>query len=172
MRVPSLTTSLIRWGFTDATRAASLIQEGWLADLYAQDPDVLRAVGECPDPNLALLTLVRIHDNAEAPERDLLQRVLTQAGEPRERLLAVLGSSAALGDTLAHHPTDLSVVTGEEGAGILLESAQDLRATLLRAVQVDPTRPSRACRGRCSRARWTRCGGPTGVNCCASPRLT
>ncbi|PFG19481.1 bifunctional [glutamine synthetase] adenylyltransferase/[glutamine synthetase]-adenylyl-L-tyrosine phosphorylase [Serinibacter salmoneus] len=141
MRVPSLTTSLIRWGFKDATRAASLMQEEWLGDLYAQDPDALRAVGECADPDLALLTLVRIHDNASAAERDALRTVLLEAGEPRERLLAVLGASAALGDTLVHHPADVAVVTGERGAGILLESAEDLRASLLRAVEADPDAP-------------------------------
>jgi glutamate-ammonia-ligase adenylyltransferase len=67
---------------------------------------LLSALGSVPDPDLALLSLARIAEAvAGRPGRDDLAGHLTRPGDPvRDRLLAVLGTSAALGEHLARHP--------------------------------------------------------------------
>ncbi|WP_108719760.1 bifunctional [glutamine synthetase] adenylyltransferase/[glutamine synthetase]-adenylyl-L-tyrosine phosphorylase [Miniimonas sp. S16] len=139
-RQASTSTRLIRLGFREVRRAESLLADPVAAEVAGPDGegDLLEAVGATADPDLALLALVRILEASTPAQRAHVREVLREAGEPAQRLLAVVGASAALGDTLAAHPDDVALVTGETGPGILAEAAQDVRATLLRAVGADP----------------------------------
>jgi glutamate-ammonia-ligase adenylyltransferase len=105
--------------------------------------DVLAAIGDGADPDLALLNLVRMLESLERTEippgglaavprlHDELRR-----NQPfRERLFAVLGTSAALGDHLARHPRHW-VVLLERGDDVVDPGV--LRAELLTAVGADP----------------------------------
>src|SRR5690606_25050287 len=87
------------------------------------------------DPDLALGGLLRLLAAAgEKGEGAQLRKAL--AGEPgtRERLLAVLGVSAALGDHLVRHPGHWRVL--RDGAG---PPAGPPRDDLLAAVGADPS---------------------------------
>lgn len=121
-RVVSQTATLARLGFADPPRAEHLLADPALAglidpldDLFSDGlPDALGAVA---DPDLALLSLVRLMESlrASAPRRrDIesgaeaqvsgLVAALRHRGPARDRLLAVLGASTALGDHLVAHP--------------------------------------------------------------------
>ena len=113
-------TWLARLGFEDGARALSLAQSAPLAGLIDLEDDVtglLRALAYTPEPNQALLGTLRLLEaiDALAPARDAsaasdptgpvaLRAVLDHHSLERDRLLAVLGSSSALGDHLARQP--------------------------------------------------------------------
>ncbi|MGC0332398.1 glutamate-ammonia-ligase adenylyltransferase [Streptomyces sp. SAI-170] len=105
-RRSSTFTRLLRHGFTDATAAERLLDSTELAAVR-NDPVLLEALGATADPDLALSALVRLLEAQPAPtaRRELLDTLI--AAKPlRDRLLGVLGASAALGDHLARHPDD------------------------------------------------------------------
>ena len=88
---------LARAGFEDpdagVTKLARLGME--------RDDAVLDALSLCPDPDLALAGLARL---AEADDRDELLAAVGDSLGFRDRLFAVLGGSAALGDWLVRRP--------------------------------------------------------------------
>lgn len=99
---------LVRRGFTDPDAALRRLAEPPLA-AHATDSVLLDALGATADPDLALLGLARLAEAAEArdpAERHALLDTLTTSKPLRDRLLGVLGASAALGDHLARHPGD------------------------------------------------------------------
>ena len=121
-RPTSQSATLARRGFADPGRAAQLLSDRALAglvdpfdDVFSDGlPDALAAVA---DPDLALLSLVRLMDalrRSEPSRRDAesgpgrevsgLIAALRHPGPARDRLLAVLGASSALGDHLVTHP--------------------------------------------------------------------
>lgn len=105
-RRSSTFTRLLRHGFTDPSGAERLLDSPELAPVKA-DPVLLEALGATADPDLALRGLVRLLEAQPAPtdHRELLDTLI--AAKPlRDRLLGVLGASAALGDHLARHPHD------------------------------------------------------------------
>ncbi|MFF8590249.1 bifunctional [glutamine synthetase] adenylyltransferase/[glutamine synthetase]-adenylyl-L-tyrosine phosphorylase [Streptomyces sp. NPDC015220] len=105
-RRSSTFTRLLRHGFTDASAAERLLDSPELAPVR-NDPVLLEALGATADPDLALLGLVRLLEAQPAPtaRRELLDTLI--AAKPlRDRLLGVLGASAALGDHLARHAAD------------------------------------------------------------------
>ncbi|MDL4771245.1 MULTISPECIES: bifunctional [glutamine synthetase] adenylyltransferase/[glutamine synthetase]-adenylyl-L-tyrosine phosphorylase [Thermomonosporaceae] len=121
----TLAGRLARLGFTDAGRAGRLLDGSGAA----LGDEVLEALGAAPDPDLALDGLLRLlaaadeQDAGERPagaggpgdarERDVgagLRAMLADDPGTRERLLAVLGVSAALGDHLARHPAHWQVL--------------------------------------------------------------
>ncbi|HET8615492.1 MAG TPA: bifunctional [glutamine synthetase] adenylyltransferase/[glutamine synthetase]-adenylyl-L-tyrosine phosphorylase [Actinomycetales bacterium] len=142
---------LARLGFSDPGRAQALLLDPALSGL-ADPMDVdfaeglLPALGEAPDPDLALLSLVRLMESvrqlvqrdpddpalAAADVAHLLQ-ALRVGGPVRDRLIAVLGSSTALGDHLVRHPEHWTALVGTDDHG-----AGALRAELLVAVGADP----------------------------------
>jgi glutamate-ammonia-ligase adenylyltransferase len=171
IRQPSLTAQLARLGFGDPARVERLLQEKTLAGLLDPFEDVfedgvLSALGDVPDPDQALLGLVRVLEALDAagtcrpqaqpmprsgavravggrpPRRSVtapgspaqLKAVLRSGGPVRDRLLAVLGTSVALGDHLARHPEQWVVLT-EAGP---FPSAEQFRSELLTAVGADP----------------------------------
>ncbi|MFF3738633.1 bifunctional [glutamine synthetase] adenylyltransferase/[glutamine synthetase]-adenylyl-L-tyrosine phosphorylase [Streptomyces sp. NPDC002566] len=105
-RRSSTFTRLLRHGFTDPSAAERLLDGGELAAVR-NDPVLLEALGRTADPDLALHGLVRLLEAqpGATARRELLDTVI--AAKPlRDRLLGVLGASAALADHLARHPRD------------------------------------------------------------------
>ncbi|MFF9779522.1 bifunctional [glutamine synthetase] adenylyltransferase/[glutamine synthetase]-adenylyl-L-tyrosine phosphorylase [Streptomyces sp. NPDC013978] len=105
-RRSSTYSRLLRHGFTDAGAAERLLESEELSAVR-NDPVLLDALGATADPNLALLGLVRLLE--AQPDRTARRAVLDTliAAKPlRDRLLGVLGASAALGDHLARHAQD------------------------------------------------------------------
>ncbi|MDQ0931456.1 bifunctional [glutamine synthetase] adenylyltransferase/[glutamine synthetase]-adenylyl-L-tyrosine phosphorylase [Streptomyces turgidiscabies] len=105
-RRSSTFTRLLRHGFTDPSAAERLLDSVELAPLR-DDPVLLDALGATADPDLALLGLVRLAEaqDGRTARHELLDTVI--AAKPlRDRLLGVLGASAALGDHLIRHPRD------------------------------------------------------------------
>jgi glutamate-ammonia-ligase adenylyltransferase len=127
----TLAGQLAAMGFADTARAQLLLAElGIEAAGNAEDSadrPLLRALAGAADPDLALATLARI-----GPDAELRQSLRADAGL-RDRLISVLGVSAALGDHLARHPGDWRLLGGDTpfpdkgGSG-------ELRAELLAAV--------------------------------------
>jgi [glutamine synthetase] adenylyltransferase / [glutamine synthetase]-adenylyl-L-tyrosine phosphorylase len=105
-RRSSTFTRLLRHGFTDPSAAERLL-DGPELSAVRSDPFLLEALGATADPDLALLGLVRLLEAqpGATARRELLDTLI--AAKPlRDRLLGVLGASAALGDHLARHPRD------------------------------------------------------------------
>ena len=105
-RRSSTFSRLLRHGFTDPSAAERLLDSVELMPVR-DDPVLLDALGATADPDLALLGLVRLLEAqpGATARRELLDTLI--AAKPlRDRLLGVLGASAALGDHLARHPRD------------------------------------------------------------------
>ncbi len=112
-RGTSTRTALARLGFTDPERAQRLLGPAGL-DLL-DDPAaaaVLTGLAVTADPDLALTGLDRLA--AALPEPGRLLSSLRYSAELRERLLGVLGASAALADHLARHPAGWSALAVPE----------------------------------------------------------
>ncbi|MFD7693206.1 bifunctional [glutamine synthetase] adenylyltransferase/[glutamine synthetase]-adenylyl-L-tyrosine phosphorylase [Streptomyces sp. NPDC059805] len=113
-RRSSTFTRLLRHGFTDPSAAERLLDSPDLTPLR-NDPVLLEALGATADPDLALNGLVRLTEAQPTPadRRELLDTLI--AAKPlRDRLLGVLGASAALADHLARHPDDWQVLVTYE----------------------------------------------------------
>ncbi len=185
-RQSSPTATLARLGFTDPQRALTLLQDDALAGLVDPfddvfDDGVLRALSDTADPDQALLALVRVltaaHDQHTGSERrgadsdrlapGRLHALVRSPGEGRDRLLAVLGASAALGDHLVRHPDHWTALTAPEP-----ELPEELRQDLLEAVGADPAAevPVATLR-RAGRAR-TPCACRTDAGCSPWPDAT
>src|SRR6201996_296496 len=142
-------------GFADATRAGQLITSDLGLDLDpgdrpgrgdgpgpgsqrgpGRDETVLAALAAAADPDLALVGLARLF-GAE-PGEDLADLRATLRSEPgfRQRLIAVLGSSAALADHLVRHPVDALLLRGADG--VRRPTPDELRASLVYAVGGNP----------------------------------
>ncbi len=123
MRGVTLTGRLARLGFADPERAGLLLGDAGL------DPDsdagLLAALAAAPDPDLALVGLSRIP-----------AAVAELRGDDgfRDRLIAVLGVSAALADHLARHPADRDLLRGQDATAS--PGQAELRSTMLGATDV------------------------------------
>ena len=114
----SIPVAIARLGFADPARAKSLLDDPALGDLirtreHIEAEGLAAALSEVPDPDGALLGLVRFMESVRR-EPTLRAAVTTALGSPgpaRQRVLAVLGSSAALGDHLCAHPEHWTAVT-------------------------------------------------------------
>ncbi|MBO0878936.1 MAG: bifunctional [glutamine synthetase] adenylyltransferase/[glutamine synthetase]-adenylyl-L-tyrosine phosphorylase, partial [Mycobacterium sp.] len=114
--------SVGRLGLVDPRASANLTQLGWNTEAHV---DLLWSLSRAPDADAALCALVRL---AEAPGvgwDELNAALLTDRGL-RGRLLAVLGSSLALGDHLIAHPQSWRLLRGRNGT-VWLPSADQLR---------------------------------------------
>jgi [glutamine synthetase] adenylyltransferase / [glutamine synthetase]-adenylyl-L-tyrosine phosphorylase len=109
--------ALARLGFTNHDAADALARLGWWRDgqARADAQDALWALSRAPDPNLALRTLRRLA-NATGDGWAELDAALCQDLGVRGRLLAVLGSSTALGDHLVAKPQRWRRVAGSDAA--------------------------------------------------------
>ncbi len=124
---------LARLGFADAARAERLVSEDLALDAEGADADLLAALAAAADPDLALVTLARMPRDTE-----LAEAMRADAGL-RNRLTAVLGASAALGDYLARHPADWHMLSGPDA--LRGGTAAEARAALLAAVGARPDDP-------------------------------
>ncbi|MFB9470969.1 bifunctional [glutamine synthetase] adenylyltransferase/[glutamine synthetase]-adenylyl-L-tyrosine phosphorylase [Nonomuraea salmonea] len=119
-RIESTAARLAKLGFADGARAAQLIRQS-PADL----DDILEALVAVADPDQALVSLTRLIEREPA-----VLGTLRHDEGLRNRLLAVLGVSAALGDHFVRHPSHVAMLA-EDRLG-------DARAELLRAVGAEP----------------------------------
>src|SRR4051794_27727381 len=123
----------VRLGFTDvdATEAAlvgtGLWQDGRPADEAAAE--VLSALSDVTEPDLAAIALRRL---VEADGAALLPALRESEGL-RTRLLAVLGTSVALGDHLVAHPEEWSTLA-DDGLASARPTLFGLQRQLLDAV--------------------------------------
>ncbi|HUB37477.1 MAG TPA: bifunctional [glutamine synthetase] adenylyltransferase/[glutamine synthetase]-adenylyl-L-tyrosine phosphorylase [Streptosporangiaceae bacterium] len=120
-------------GFADTARAEALLAELGLAAGAADGPDapLLRALSDAADPDLALAALARMVPGNE------LRQALHEDSWLRDRLISVLGASAALGDHLGRHPDDWRLLAGE-CAFPVENAAAELTGELLAAVGAPP----------------------------------
>ncbi|UEJ83124.1 bifunctional [glutamine synthetase] adenylyltransferase/[glutamine synthetase]-adenylyl-L-tyrosine phosphorylase [Brachybacterium halotolerans subsp. kimchii] len=130
---PSTTGALARLGFTRTDRVQRFLAEPALAGL---GPRAAEAIGRVPDPDEAVLGLLRFAEaSLEAGRERELGELLGSVGEPGgpgERLIRVLGTSVALGDFLTRHP-DRAVALHSDEDTLTLDAA-DVRARMLGAV--------------------------------------
>ncbi len=136
---------LVRLGFEDPASTAEALQEvGLWRDGRPVDEragEVVRALADVADPDLALSTLVRLL--GQAADADALRLVLRDEAGLRRRLLGVVGTSVALGDHLVAHPADWHALEGDAADPDAVRSTLYSRqATLLGAVGADPAVPT------------------------------
>ncbi len=96
--------SLARLGLTEPRAESTLVELGWWSGdgpAVGAEP-IMWALARSPDPDLALRTLERLF--AAAPDGKALNIALRAEAGLRGRLVALLGSSTALGDHLVTHP--------------------------------------------------------------------
>ncbi len=123
-------------GFADPARAEHLITEELRFEPDGADADVLAAIAAAADPDLALGALAAlVQRSGDGPGEELRAALRNERGL-RDRLTAVLGASAALGDQLHRHPDDWRVLRGPDG--LRRPAAGEARAALLTAVGADP----------------------------------
>ena len=92
--------ALTRAGFLDPTRSLGL-----LGQLSEWDVDALVApLAEVADPDGAALGLVRLYEQLTPSDRTELGQVLADDGEPRRRVVGLIGASVALTDALVRRP--------------------------------------------------------------------
>ena len=139
-RPVSRAAQLARLGFADPARADTLLDDPALAGLTDPLDEVFGdgltdALSQVADPDLALFGLVRLMESlrlndidGEDPGGELIA-ALRHAGQGRDRLLAVLGASSALGDHLVTHPGHWRWVTEASR-----QSAEERRDALVAAV--------------------------------------
>ncbi|MEE2040346.1 bifunctional [glutamine synthetase] adenylyltransferase/[glutamine synthetase]-adenylyl-L-tyrosine phosphorylase [Nocardiopsis sp. CT-R113] len=124
--------ALARRGFSDSTRALRLMTEAGL-DARA-DTAVIDALSAAPDPDQALLGLIRVLESDPDPAEVL--DVLREEHDLRDRLGRVLGTSPALTDHLVRHPGDWRELRGADAARS--PEPDELRRGLLHTVGADP----------------------------------
>ena len=96
--------SLARLGLTGSWAEATLAELGWWSGDKPTDgaEPIMWALARSPDPDLALRAVERLY--AAVADRPALDAALRTDVGLRGRLLALLGSSTALGDHLVTHP--------------------------------------------------------------------
>ena len=149
-RPVSRSAQLARLGFADPAKADLLLDDPALAGLTDPLDEVFGdgltdALSQVADPDLALFGLVRLMESLRRSDIDgedpggALIATLRHAGTARDRLLAVLGASTALGDHLVTHPGHWRWVTEARR-----HTAEERRDSLVAAVKAacagsDPT---------------------------------
>nr|WP_028932778.1 bifunctional [glutamine synthetase] adenylyltransferase/[glutamine synthetase]-adenylyl-L-tyrosine phosphorylase [Pseudonocardia spinosispora] len=136
-------TSLIRLGLTEAWAEQTLIDLGWWSDgrpVRTAEP-VMWALARSPDPNLALRAAERLSEATGSGWSELDEALRSDEGL-RGRLLALLGSSTALGDHLIAHPDRWRTLSSDQVMDP--QAPPDLTtrsAALLTSVGADPDAP-------------------------------
>lgn len=119
--------SVGRLGLVHPQATAELDRLGWNTEAHVE---LLWSLSRAPDPDAALLAMVRLTD-ALGPDADELNRQLLTDRALRGRLFAVLGSSLALGDHLVAHPQSWRKLSGR----VTLPTAAELRDTFTAAAR-------------------------------------
>lgn len=142
---------LVSAGFADWPKARDLLASPALESLDREA--LVRALAMAPDPDQALILLVRLLERAPG-----VARLLGDSGDSTA-LIRLLGSSEALGEFLIRRPDHVDLLTDPEGAATtapvlgpqgLAADSSPLRRLLLEAVGADPAadRPVSTLRGR------------------------
>src|SRR4051812_15869015 len=97
-RVQTAVAHLARAGFTDAGAARTALAAIGMAD----DAAIVASLAAAADPDLAVASLQRLAEGCD--DRAAFLAAVRADGAFRERLLAVLGASTALGEHLIRHP--------------------------------------------------------------------
>jgi [glutamine synthetase] adenylyltransferase / [glutamine synthetase]-adenylyl-L-tyrosine phosphorylase len=126
----TLAGQLAAMGFADTARARVLLTDDLGLDPDGADAPLVEALAAAADPDLALAALARMAPGAE------LRAALRDDEGLRDRLITVLGVSAALGDHLARQPGDWRLLAGPQA--LARPSAAELSAALLAATENDP----------------------------------
>jgi glutamate-ammonia-ligase adenylyltransferase len=134
-------------GFADTARAEALLTELGLAGIADDGPNglLVHALSGAADPDLALAALARM-----APG-DELRQALRDDAELRDRLVSVLGASAALGDHLSRHPGDWRLLAGKRSFPVenaAAELAQELLAAVGAVAGPEPVAAASSPNGR------------------------
>jgi glutamate-ammonia-ligase adenylyltransferase len=154
--------STARFGLTDGRAEQELRAAGWWGDEgpVASREAVLTALSRAPDPDLALRGVSRLRES-DVDGWPALEHALATDPVPRGRLLAVLGSSTALGDFAIARPGEWRRLAGKRTAdhtAALLTAVDGLRGEaavralragyrgLLMEVHRDHRRADRPCR--------------------------
>ncbi|MGQ4269776.1 bifunctional [glutamine synthetase] adenylyltransferase/[glutamine synthetase]-adenylyl-L-tyrosine phosphorylase [Nocardiopsis changdeensis] len=130
--------SLARRGFSDSPRALRLLTGAGLDS--SADTAVIDSLAAAPDPDQALLGLIRVLESD--PDPDVLRDALREDSDLRERLCRVLGTGGALTDHLVRHPGDWRELRGADAART--PEPEELRRGLLHTVGADPHSPAPA----------------------------
>ena len=123
----TLAGQLAAMGFADTARAQRLLGDLGIDVADVADRPLMHALAGSADPDQALAAFARM-----APDPELLLAVRGDAGL-RDRLITVLGASAALADHLGRHPADWRLLAGDTPFPVE-SSSGELRAELLAAV--------------------------------------
>jgi glutamate-ammonia-ligase adenylyltransferase len=128
--------SLARLGLTGPWAEATLAELGWWSGDKPADgaEPIMWALARSPDPDLALRAVERLY--AAVPDRPVLDAALRGDVGLRGRLLALLGSSTALGDHLVANP-DRWHRLATDGAS----PTDEPLTAMLTAVGADPAGP-------------------------------
>ncbi|WP_165986829.1 bifunctional [glutamine synthetase] adenylyltransferase/[glutamine synthetase]-adenylyl-L-tyrosine phosphorylase [Streptomyces sp. YIM 98790] len=130
---------LLRHGFTDPGAAERLLDSPALRPA-GSDGALLDSLAAAADPDLALRGLVRIAEAQSPAERAVFVDTLV-AGKPlRDRLVAVLGASEALGDHLARRPGEWRELASFDTVADLHPGVAEFEAALAGAADADGLR--------------------------------
>jgi glutamate-ammonia-ligase adenylyltransferase len=141
-RPTSTAARLARFGFADAARAGELLGSPVLrlwdgGAEYVADPPaaaVLGTLARSADPDLALRQLHRLAEAAQRQDAPDPVAAIQADHLLRERLVAVLGASASLGDHLAAHPAETLALSTVDGGDLDAGSVPELRLAYRRAL--------------------------------------
>jgi [glutamine synthetase] adenylyltransferase / [glutamine synthetase]-adenylyl-L-tyrosine phosphorylase len=122
-----------RLGLVEPTASADLSRLGWNTDAHVE---LLWSLSRAPDADAALRTMVRLSE-ALGPDWPELNALLLTAKSLRGRLLAVLGSSLALGDHLVAHPQSWHLLH-DAPKKVNLPSAAELKRAFTECVAQTP----------------------------------
>lgn len=126
---------LIAAGFQDLQRAGTFLDDEELSHLDAAR--LVRTLREAPNPDEALLLLVRLSERA--PQiRELFDDGDAAHYPAAVPLIRLLGASPALGEFLIRHPEHVDVLSDHCPAEPQVVSAEELTGTLMSAVRADP----------------------------------
>ncbi|MBC7375268.1 MAG: bifunctional [glutamine synthetase] adenylyltransferase/[glutamine synthetase]-adenylyl-L-tyrosine phosphorylase, partial [Frankiales bacterium] len=126
---------MIRLGFQDPAAAQEALTglDLWGPSGPVDDGavEVVTAIADVADPDLAVQALARLHH--AQPDPTLLRQALCQEPGLRSRLVEVLGVSTALGDHLVSHPGDWRALRDDDLV-VTRPSLYGLQCRLLRVV--------------------------------------
>lgn len=127
--------NLIAAGFQDVQRAGTFLDDAELRDLDAVR--LVRTLREAPNPDEALLLLVRLAERA--PQiRDLFRDADAAHYPAAVPLIRLLGASQALGEFLIRHPEHVEILSDRCAPEPGLVGAEELLGTMMDAVRADP----------------------------------
>jgi glutamate-ammonia-ligase adenylyltransferase len=118
-------------GFADTARAERVLSYELGLDAGGADADLVAAIAEAADPDLALAGLAAL-----APDRELRDQ-LSADGGLRTRLITVLGVSSALAEHLRRHRDDWRLLSTRAAEASAAGAGAELKAATPEALRVE-----------------------------------